>query len=147
MNQVQYVTPLMSCVYRYWNAADFAFSHLNGVIDVTLGYAGGTTDSPTSSKIGDHSEAVRIVFNPQLVQYESLLGVYMNMMGGPPRLRVRRKRSAFLYHTIEQQLMAETFLANFALKHTLDSVAVDVEPAGDFFVAEPFQQKCFERKF
>jgi peptide-methionine (S)-S-oxide reductase len=41
-----------------------------------VGYTGGTAAQPTYRNIGDHSEAIRIEFDPHKVSYTELLEVF-----------------------------------------------------------------------
>jgi peptide-methionine (S)-S-oxide reductase len=60
----------------FW-AAEEAFAQIDGVVETTVGYQGGTTPSPTFRDVcsGDtgHVEVVRVVFDPAAVAYEQLL--------------------------------------------------------------------------
>lgn len=57
------------------------FTQLKGVIKVESGYIGGHTDNPTYKTIsnGDtgHAEAVRIIFNEELINFDTLLEVFL----------------------------------------------------------------------
>jgi len=56
------------------------FEKLDGVIEVTSGYTGGSTDNPTYKQVSytetGHYEAAKIVFDPQKVSYKDLLSYY-----------------------------------------------------------------------
>ena len=137
----------MDYLCRYWNASDFAFSRLPGVLDVTLGYAGGLAEHPCHSKMGDHSEALRVTYDPQITSYEAILQVFSDILGGPPRRRSRNKRCACLYHTPSQREAAMELVRRLCLRYDVSEVALDIEPATEFYEAERFYQKCFERQF
>lgn len=53
------------------------FEKLDGVSEAVSGYIGGTVDHPTYEQIGTgttgHTEAVEILFDPEVVSYETLL--------------------------------------------------------------------------
>src|SRR5699024_3540602 len=56
------------------------FDELSGIESVLSGYTGGTTENPTyrdvcSGQTG-HTEAVEILFNPELIDYKTLLEIY-----------------------------------------------------------------------
>ena len=42
-------------------------------MDTVVGYTGGTTADPTYQAIGDHTEALRITYDPQEIDEESLV--------------------------------------------------------------------------
>jgi peptide methionine sulfoxide reductase MsrA len=52
------------------------FEQVEGVVSVTSGYTGGKSENPTYGNYGagGHIEAVEIVFDPNKVTYEQLLG-------------------------------------------------------------------------
>ena len=52
------------------------FDHVEGVIDTTSGYAGGTFENPTYENHPDYIEAVKLTFDPSIVSYEDLLTAY-----------------------------------------------------------------------
>src|SRR5260370_30686081 len=63
----------------FWGV-ESAFHALDGVVDVTVGYAGGTVDQPTyrmvcSGKSG-HAEVVRVEYDPSRVSFEKLLDLF-----------------------------------------------------------------------
>ena len=117
------------------------------MLDVTLGYAGGRAEQPCHSKMGDHSEALRVTYDPSLVNYEAILQVFTDILGGLPRRRSRAKRNACLYHSPAQREAALILVDRLCRQHGVLEVALDIEPATDFFEAEGFYQKCFERRF
>ena len=53
--------------------AQLVFRQLPGVYQVTAGYTGGWYQSPSLCNTGDHSEAVLIEYNPNVVSYFNLL--------------------------------------------------------------------------
>ena len=56
------------------------FDTLPGIESVTAGYTGGHVPNPTYEQVCSHTtghtEAVKIVFDPDLMSYEDLLGYY-----------------------------------------------------------------------
>ena len=56
------------------------FEALEGVIEATSGYMGGTVENPTYEEVttGEtgHAEVVEILFDPEIVSYEELLEVF-----------------------------------------------------------------------
>lgn len=59
------------------------FKRLNGVLSVTSGYSGGTSDKPTYEKVsrGDtkYAEVIEIEFDPKLISYKSLLDIFFSI--------------------------------------------------------------------
>jgi len=53
-----------------------AFGCLPGVVITAVGYAGGTTERPSYYKMGDHTECVRVTYDPEKTNYEDILDVF-----------------------------------------------------------------------
>jgi peptide-methionine (S)-S-oxide reductase len=48
-----------------------------------VGYAGGSTESPTYHDLADHTEAFQLDFDPRIITYEELLDeIWRNRRGG-----------------------------------------------------------------
>jgi hypothetical protein len=52
----------------FWGG-EAAFGVVRGVIRTKVGYTGGTTVNPTYRNIGDHTEAVELQFDPNVITY------------------------------------------------------------------------------
>jgi peptide-methionine (S)-S-oxide reductase len=110
-----------------------------GVIRTRVGYAGGTTDSPTYSNLGDHSESIQIVYDPERVSYEELLAVFWEAHN-PVWLASTQYRSAIFYHNEEQHRLAvESKLVREAERDV--QLFTEIAPAGTFTPAEAYHQK------
>ena len=53
----------------FWGS-EARFGAVKGVISTSVGYTGGSTPNPTYKNLSDHTEVVRIVFDPKLISYE-----------------------------------------------------------------------------
>ena len=116
--------------------------------EVVVGYAGGRAPSPTYRNIQDYTEAVRVTFDPSAVTFEQLLHVAIEEMGGPPtqaRSSKRQYRSAILYHSDSQRDIASRFLEEQRKQLRVPKLFVDLEPATDFYRAEEYHQKYYEK--
>ena len=54
------------------------FEKLDGVHEVTSGYAGGVINNPTYSRHGLHTEAVKIEYDPSIISFEKLVMHFYN---------------------------------------------------------------------
>ena len=126
----------------FWGP-DAQFSEMIGVVDVTVGYTGGLGAYPTYRKIKDHTEGVRVVYDPNIVTYEEILESYFDQLGDGiyyPSYGVQY-RSVILVHSEEQREIATRFIL---LKSTNGrKVYVDIENANDFYKAEEYHQKYY----
>ena len=51
---------------------------------MVVGYAGGKSEWPTYEKIGDHTEAIRVEFDLNIISYRGILEEFFKQQGGPP---------------------------------------------------------------
>jgi peptide-methionine (S)-S-oxide reductase len=109
------------------------------VVRTRVGYAGGTSSDPTYQRLGDHSEAVEIDYDPEVLRYEDLLGVFWTAHdpSGPPRSV--QYRSAILYRAEEERAAAEASKAR--IESAIGPVSTSIEPLRHFYRAEDYHQK------
>ncbi|MFI5280166.1 MAG: peptide-methionine (S)-S-oxide reductase, partial [Gemmatimonadales bacterium] len=73
----------------FWGIQN-VFEHVKGVVQVTSGYAGGRAESAeyetVSTGTTGHAESVRIVFDPSIVSFETLLKVFFTVAHDPTEL-------------------------------------------------------------
>jgi peptide-methionine (S)-S-oxide reductase len=133
----------------FW-CVEEAFDAVDGVQSTTSGYTGGETVDPTYEQVtaGDtgHAEAVRVVYDPQVVSYRRLLDVFWHNID--PTVENRQfcdvgsqYRSAIFYHGEEQlRLARETRNAIEESGVLPGPVKTEITPAGAFYVAEDYHQ-------
>ncbi|MFH1425861.1 MAG: peptide-methionine (S)-S-oxide reductase MsrA [Candidatus Kerfeldbacteria bacterium] len=138
----------------FWGVED-TFMKVPGVVETMVGFTGGTKDNPTYEQVceGDtgHAEATQVTFDPEKVTYKELLDTFFELHD-PTQVNHQgpdtghQYRSAIFTHTDEQQRLAEE-----AKKALNDSgqykkpVATEIEPAGQFWKAEEYHQKYFQK--
>ena len=136
----------------FWGA-ERRFWETPGVVDTTVGYAGGTTPGPTYEQVCSgrtgHAEVVRVVFDPALVSYDELLRAFWE--GHDPTQGMRQGndvgtqyRSAIYTFSDEQQAAAESSRAMYqerlkAAGHR--DITTEIRPAPPFSAAEEYHQK------
>lgn len=138
----------------FWGV-ETRFGKVKGVIETVVGYTGGTTDNPTykevcTNKTG-HAEVVEVTYDPSIVSYEELLGIFWNLHN-PTTLNRQgwdigtQYRSAVFYHNEDQRLAA------IALKDKLDQsgkyhkpIVTEIVPISKFTRAEEYHQKYHEK--
>lgn len=138
----------------FWGV-EGAFRNVRGVSDVVVGYTGGHTANPSYEQVcanrTGHAEAVRITYDPMKVSYEDLLRAFWDMHDPTTKNRQgpdigSQYRSAIFYHTYEQkqaaekskQLMDESGIFR-------DPIVTEILPATDFWPAEEYHQRYFEK--
>ena len=109
-----------------------------------VGYAGGTTPNPTYENIGDHSEALEIVFDPAKITYRDLLAVFWKAHDPAYRSLSRQYRAAIFWSGDEQRRLAKDSRL-LVEKSALRGVVTTIEPLGSFTPAEDYHQKYYLR--
>jgi peptide-methionine (S)-S-oxide reductase len=134
----------------FWGVQDL-LRKMDGVVSTRVGYSGGEVPNATYRNHGNHAEAVEIVFDPSRISYRELLEFFFqihdpstaNQQGND---RGASYRSAIYYSTPEQQRVAEDTIADVDASGLWPGKAVtEVEPAGDFWEAEPEHQDYLQR--
>ena len=137
----------------FWGAeADFCA--LDGVLRTTVGYAGGSTPSPTyrqvlSGRTG-HAEVVRVEYDPARISYEELLAVFwrkhdpttLNRQG--PDIGTQY-RSLILAHSPQQEAAARASLVQHA-RMLARPIVTQIAPASAFYPAEGYHQRYLEKQ-
>jgi peptide-methionine (S)-S-oxide reductase len=105
-----------------------------------VGYAGGTTASPTYHDLGDHAETVEIGFDPARIAFEDLLAVFWESHAPEARPWKRQYMSAIFCMDDAQCIVArETKQRRISL--TGRNVHTQIISAGAFHPAEDYHQK------
>jgi len=134
----------------FWGMQDL-IRKLPGVVSTRVGYSGGDVPNATYRNHGSHAEAIEIVFDPERTSYRRLLEFFFQMHDPttPNRQgndRGSSYRSAIYTTSPEQRQVAEDTIADVEASGLWPGkVVTEVEPAGDFWEAEPEHQDYLER--
>jgi peptide-methionine (S)-S-oxide reductase len=131
------------------------FDILDGIIEVKSGYIGGHLDNPTykdvKAQTSGHYEAVKIIYNPELVNYGKLLQAFWRQIdptdeGGQFQDRGESYRSAIFYTTEEQRLEAEESKETMDKSHRFEQkIVTEIKPASKFYDAEEYHQDFYKK--
>jgi peptide methionine sulfoxide reductase msrA/msrB len=136
----------------FWGV-EYFMQQKNGVVSVTSGYIGGHKDNPTYQEVCSHTtghaEAVEIVFKPELVSYEELARLFLEIhdptqAGGQGPDIGDQYRSEIFYIDEEQKKVAENLLN--ILKSKGYKVSTKVTKATTFWPAEEYHQDYYDHK-
>lgn len=123
-----------------------------GVVSTRVGYSGDPNNpNATYRRHGDHAEAVEIVFDPERISYREILEFFFQIHDPSTKDRQgndigRSYRSAIFYTTEEQRAVALDTIADVDASGLWPGRATtDVEPAGDFWEAEPEHQDYLQK--
>src|SRR5262245_30430464 len=133
----------------FW-CTEAAFEQLEGVLDVTSGYIGGSRETANYRAVcgGDtgHAEAIRITFDPDKIGYETLLDVFFDAHD-PTQLNRQgndigtQYRSAIFYASEDEKRIAEAKIrALNESKRFPRPIVTKLEPLGAFYPAEDYHQ-------
>ncbi len=138
----------------FWHVEDL-FRKVKGVSSATSGYTGGTMPSPRYQDVctdrTGHAEAVQVEYDPEQVSYDELLKVFwenhdpttLNRQGPDVGTQYR---SAIFYHDAEQEKAAKESMKKLQDSMTDKKVVTEITPAKEFFKAEEYHQRYFEKQ-
>ena len=122
-----------------------------GVISTRVGYSGGDVKNATYRNHGTHAEAIEVIFDPEVSSYRRLLEFFFQIHDPTTTNRQGNDvgtsyRSAIYYLDPEQERVAHETIADVDASGLWPGkVVTEVEPAGDFWEAEPEHQDYLER--
>lgn len=138
----------------FW-CIDAALEELEGVESTTSGYTGGHVENPTYEAVcretTGHAEAVRVEYDPAVVAYADLLEVFFSIHDPTTKDRQgpdvgSQYRSAVYYHDETQHETVQAFVDELEAADVYDDpIVTDIEPVGEFYVAEDYHQDYFEK--
>lgn len=137
----------------FWGV-QFAFDAIPGVVETKVGYMGGQTPNPSYKDVctdtTGHAETLQIYFDPDKVSYKTLLNKFWELHD-PTQLNRQgpdfgtQYRSVIFYHNEEQRAIAEQSRIEIQPNYS-DPVVTQVVPATQFYEAEEYHQKYFEKQ-
>ena len=138
----------------FWGM-EAVFEHVKGVKSVTAGYAGGTAATATYDQVSTettrHAEAIRIVYDPRVVSYATLLRVNFSIAQDPTELNRQGPdsgtsyRSAVFPQTPAQAQVAKAYIAQLGAAHAFSGPIVTRIETGNFYPAEAYHQRFYDR--
>jgi len=138
----------------FWHVEDL-FRKVKGVSSVISGYTGGTMPNPSYQDVctdrTGHAEAVQVEYDPEQVSYDELLKVFwenhnpttLNRQG--PDIGTQY-RSAVFYHDAEQEKAAKEYMKKLQESMPEKKVVTEITPTKEFFKAEEYHQRYFEKQ-
>jgi methionine-S-sulfoxide reductase len=133
----------------FW-CVEAVFRQLDGVLDVTSGYAGGAAETAHYEAVSTgrtgHAESVKIVYDPRKISYETLLKVHfathdpttLNRQGHDAGTQYR---SAIFYANPHEKQLAEAMIADLRDAKVFGRpIVTRLEPLTAFYPAEAWHQ-------
>lgn len=136
----------------FWGVEELV-RKLDGVVDSTVGYAGGTLANPRyedvkKGKTG-HAEALQIVFDPSKISYDEILDFFFRLHDPTTSNRQgndigTQYRSAIFYHDEAQRDAAERAKQRNQPKWPRP-IVTEVVPFTNFYSAEDYHQDYLQK--
>ena len=136
----------------FWGA-ERLFWQLPGVYSTAAGYAGGFTSNPTyeevCSGLTGHVEVVRVIYDPEKIDYEDLLKVFWEQHDPTQGMRQQNDigtqyRSVIYVTDAEQRQAAEESKRTYQAKLTAagkGAITTEIHEAPRFYYAEDYHQQ------
>lgn len=114
------------------------------MISTVVGYSGGSTKNPTYRNIMDHTESIRIEYDPEVLTFEDMLKEFF--FGHDPVRPAYSKQyaSIIFYNDQEQKDLAEKMLRQEEERRGT-KLFTAIRPASEFYIAEDYHQKYYLR--
>ncbi len=136
----------------FW-CLEAVYVEMEGVLQVTSGYAGGAVADPTYEQVctgkTGHAEVVQVVFDPAAISFREILEVFFTIHD-PTSLNRQgadvgtQYRSAIFYHSPEQRAIAEGVIAELTAAQVWKKpIVTEVAPLDTFYPAEQYHQNYF----
>lgn len=140
----------------FWGAEEIFWAK-PGVFTTSVGYQGGTSPNPTYEEVcsgrTNHTEAVRIVFDPTVISYADLVKTFFEVHDPTQGMRQgndvgTQYRSAIYYSSPEQEATARELAAVYGAELTrrgLGEITTEIRPVPAYYPAEPMHQQYLDR--
>jgi peptide-methionine (S)-S-oxide reductase len=125
------------------------FQRVKGVNNVLSGYAGGAAGTARYKLVGSgetgHAESVEITFDPQVINYATLLPVYFSVAHDPTQLNHQfpdegtQYRSTVFAATPEQQKVTQAYIDQLGKAGVFNKpIVTTIETGQTFYPAEDY---------
>jgi methionine-S-sulfoxide reductase len=136
----------------FWGVEEL-MRKLPGVIDTTVGYAGGTLQKPRYEDVKTgrtgHAESLQIEFDPSKISYDAILDDFFRLHDPTTPNRQgndigTQYRSAIFYHDDKQREAAQRAVER-AQKKWPRPITTQIVPYTEFWPAEGYHQDYLQR--
>ena len=134
----------------FWGVQS-VYNRVKGVKHTVAGYSGGTKETANygdvTSETTGHAESLKIVFDPQVVSYGTILRIFFSVVADPTQLNRQGPdvgtsyRSAIFYNSPEQERVAKAYIAQLDAAHVFPKkIVTEVTPLKAFYNGEDYHQ-------
>ena len=148
--------PLATAIFAggcFW-CTEADFEKLTGVVMAESGYIGGHLKNPTYEQVSQgftgHAEAVRVTYNPKLVNYEKLLDYFWRHIDPTDKDQQfcdvgNQYRSAIFHQDETQKKAAEASKEALLRNGKFIKIYTEIVPASRFYLAEEYHQDYYKK--
>ncbi len=138
----------------FWGA-ERRFWQLEGVIQTSVGYMGGSKSDPTYQEVctgkTNHAEIVEVIYDPSVISYEKLLAEFwvmhdptsLNQQGGDIGTQYRSAIYTTSAEQLNQALSSREIYQKELSNNGMDKIVTEILPASGitYWLAEEYHQK------
>jgi len=138
----------------FWGA-ERRFWQLEGVIQTSVGYMGGSKSDPTYQEVctgkTNHAEIVEVIYDPSVISYEKLLAEFwvmhdptsLNQQGGDIGTQYRSAIYTASAEQLNQALSSREIYQKELSNNGMDKIVTEILPASGitYWLAEEYHQK------
>ena len=129
---------------------ELAYQRMQGVVSTAVGYTQGRKENPTYEEVCSgttgHTEAIQVLYDPDVVSYESLVQLGLDRLGGDVYKlnqvgndRGTQYRHGIYFHDDNQRNVAEKILESYKSEDRV--VMTELKEAEKFYMAEDYHQQ------
>ena len=130
------------------------FDKIDGVEATISGYIGGHKDEPTYKEVSSgstgHTEAVQVIYDPKVVDYDKLLEVFWHNID--PTVKDRQfcdwgdqYRTGVFFHGEQQKSAAVASKQEIVESKRFPRVVTEITAASTFYEAEEYHQNFYKK--
>ena len=138
----------------FWGA-ERRFWQLEGLIQTSVGYMGGSKSDPTYQEVctgkTNHAEIVEVIYDPSVISYEKLLAEFwvmhdptsLNQQGGDIGTQYRSAIYTTSAEQLNQALSSREIYQKELSNNGMDKIVTEILPASGitYWLAEEYHQK------
>jgi peptide-methionine (S)-S-oxide reductase len=134
----------------FWGA-ERLFWQINGVVSTSVGYSGGFTKNPTYEEVCSgqtgHAEVVKVVFDTQTVNFETLLKAFWEKHDPTQGMRqgndigTQYRSVIYVYDDTQMHLAQQSKVAYQSALGAESNITTEISTAGPYYFAEIYHQQ------
>jgi len=126
----------MGCFWK----PEALFGSLPGVYFTEVGYAGGDMKGPTYHNLGNHTEAIKVIYDPEIISYQELLNIFWENHNHTQKSYSKQYKSIIFCNNNKEEDTVLKFLENKKLEVN-KKIYIDIQEIDEFYPAEQYHQK------